>query len=171
LHFIYPIINREKDVVRLADLPASEQKMHLDRVATLPSFPDPVLNVTKPLNQMRIALITTAGLHTKSDRPFDTQGSGMDYRVIPESADEKEYVLSHVSVNFDRTGFQADTNVVFPLQRLKELAKDAIIGSVAKFHYSFMGAISPVTRYEEKVKELASLLKQDGVDAVVLTPV
>ena len=46
-----------------------------------------------------------------------------------------------------------------------------MIGSLAKFHYSFMGAIAPVTRYEEKVKELAKLLKQDGVDAVILTPV
>lgn len=158
-------------MVRLSDLSESEQKLHLDRVATLPSFPDPVLNQTKPLNQMRIALITTAGIHTKQDRPFDTQGSGMDYRIIPESAEDNDYVMSHLSVNFDRTGFQTDTNVVFPLQRLKELVKDSIIGSLAKFHYSFMGAIAPVTRYEEKVNELAQLLKQDGVDAVILTPV
>ena len=158
-------------MVRLTDLSESDRKLHLDRVATLPSFSDPVLNTTKPLNKMRIALITTAGIHTKQDRPFDTLVSGMDYRIIPENTDENNYVMSHVSVNFDRTGFQSDTNVVFPLQRLKELVKDSVIGSLAKFHYSFMGAIAPVTRYEEKVKELATLLKQDGVDAVILTPV
>ena len=158
-------------MVRLADLPESDRKLHLDRVATLPSFSDPVLNTTKPLNKMRIALITTAGIHTKQDRPFDTLGSGMDYRIIPENTDENNYVMSHVSVNFDRTGFQSDTNVVFPLQRLKELVKDSVIGSLAKFHYAIMGAIASVTRYEEKVKELATLLKQDGVDAVILTPV
>jgi D-proline reductase (dithiol) PrdB len=158
-------------LVRLADLSEAERKMHLDRVATLPSFPDPVLKTTKPLNQLRLALITTAGLHTKQDRPFDTQGSGMDYRIIPVETEEKDFVMSHLSVNFDRSGFQSDTNVVFPLQRLKELVKDSVIGSLAKFHYSFMGAIAPVTRYEEKVKELATLLKQDGVDAVILTPV
>ena len=158
-------------MVRLADLSEAERKMHLDRVATLPEFADPVLNHCKPLNQMRIALITTAGIHTHQDRPFDTLGSGMDYRVIPEDATEKDLVMSHASVNFDRTGFQSDTNVVFPLQRLQELFKESVVGSLAKFHYSFMGAITPVTKYEEKVRELVGLLKQDGVDAVVLTPV
>ncbi|MEI7532459.1 MAG: glycine/sarcosine/betaine reductase selenoprotein B family protein [Betaproteobacteria bacterium] len=158
-------------MVRLADLSLGEQKLHLDRIATLPNFPDPVLTPCKPLNQMRIALITTAGIHTQQDQAFDTMGSGMDYRVIPVDTEEKDYVMSHLSVNFDRTGFQSDTNVVFPLQRLKELVKDSVIGSLAKFHYSFMGAIAPVTRYEAKVKELANLLKQDQVDAVILTPV
>jgi hypothetical protein len=45
------------------------------------------------------------------------------------------------------------------------------VRSVAKFHYSFMGAIWPTTKYEAKAKELAELLKRDNVDAVVLSPV
>ena len=48
---------------------------------------------------------------------------------------------------------------------------DKTVGAVADFHYSFMGAISPVTRYEPKARELAGLLKQDQVDAVLLSPV
>jgi D-proline reductase (dithiol) PrdB len=79
--------------------------------------------------------------------------------------------MSHLSVNYDRSGFQADWNVAFPLDRLKELVRDKIVGSIAAFHYSFMGAISPVTRYEPKARELAGLLKQDQVDAVLLSPV
>ncbi|WP_108645673.1 glycine/sarcosine/betaine reductase selenoprotein B family protein [Polynucleobacter rarus] len=158
-------------MVRLADLSEAERKMHLDRVATLPEFADPILNRCKPLNQMRIALITTAGIHTQQDLPFDTMGSGMDYRVIPNDVTEKNLVMSHASVNFDRTGFQSDVNVVFPLQRMQELVSEKVIGSLAKFHYSFMGAIAPVTRYKDKVQELVGLLKQDKVDAVVLTPV
>jgi D-proline reductase (dithiol) PrdB len=158
-------------MVRLADLSEAERKMHLDRVATLPDFPKPVLNQCKPLNEMRVAIITTAGIHTQQDRPFDTLGSGMDYRIIPGDVVEQDLVMSHLSVNFDRTGFQSDTNVVFPLQRLQELVKESVVGSLAKFHYSFMGAIAPVTRYEDKVRELVGLLKQDAVDAVILTPV
>jgi hypothetical protein len=34
-----------------------------------------------------------------------------------------------------------------------------------------MGAVSPVTRYEAKSRELVGLLKSDAVDAVLLTPV
>jgi D-proline reductase (dithiol) PrdB len=79
--------------------------------------------------------------------------------------------MSHLSVNFDRSGFQADWNVVFPLDRLKELVREKLLGAVAAFHYSFMGAISPITQYEPKARELASLLKKDNVDAVLLTPV
>ena len=79
--------------------------------------------------------------------------------------------MSHASVNFDRTGFQSDWNVVFPIDRLKELVRDKIVGTLAAYHYSFMGAIPQVTRYEPKARELASLLKADNVDAVLLTPV
>jgi D-proline reductase (dithiol) PrdB len=95
----------------------------------------------------------------------------MDYRVIPGDVRAGDLVMSHLSVNYDRSGFQADWNVAFPLDRLKELVRDGIIGTVAAFHYSFMGAISPVTRYEPKARELAGLLKQDHVDAVLLSPV
>ena len=47
--------------------------------------------------------------------------------------------MSHVSVNFDRTGFQRDLNVVLPRDRLDELVASGKIGGVAPEHYSFMG--------------------------------
>ena len=119
----------------------------------------------------RVALVTTAGIHLRSDRPFDTGGAGIDYRVIPGDVAPADLVMSHASVNFDRTGFQSDWNVVFPLDRLRELVRDKIVGAVAAFHYSFMGAIPKVERYEPKARELAALLVQDKVDAVLLTPV
>jgi len=53
---------------------------------------------------------------------------------------------------------------------LREVAERAI-GSVADFHYSFMGAPWPSTRFEPKARELASLLARDRVDAAVLIPV
>jgi D-proline reductase (dithiol) PrdB len=48
--------------------------------------------------------------------------------------------MSQISVNFDRSGFHKDLNVVFPVERLKEMAADGEIGSVSDFGYSFMGA-------------------------------
>ena len=158
-------------MVRLADLPEVERQHHLDRVKQIPSMPTPRLVSGPPLNQRRVALVTTAGLHARTDPPFDTTGNGTDYRVIPEATDSADLVMSHMSVNFDRSGFQADCNVVFPLQRLKELVAEKFVGSVARFHYSCMGAIWPTTKYEAKVGELAELLKRDHVDAVVLSPV
>ncbi len=66
-----------------------------------------------PLKQRRVALISTAGLHRRGDRPFAVpSGHGPavqgDYRVIPGDLAANDLVMSHVSVNFDRTGFQQD---------------------------------------------------------------
>jgi D-proline reductase (dithiol) PrdB len=158
-------------MVRLADLPDWERKHMLEKVPTLPRFDDRPWVRGPALARRRVAIVTTAGLHARSDRPFGSGKAGMDYRVIPGDIATRDLVMSHVSVNFDRSGFQADWNVAFPLDRLKELASDGTIGSVAAFHYSFMGAVSPVTNYEPKARELAGLLKQDAVDAVLLSPV
>jgi D-proline reductase (dithiol) PrdB len=78
--------------------------------------------------------------------------------------------MSHVSTNFDRTGFQQDLNVLFPLDRLREMADRGEIGSMADYHYSFMGATEP-EKMESAARKLASLLKDDGVNVVLLVPV
>ena len=158
-------------MVRLADLSDAEREGHLTRAATLQKFPAVPLVKGPALANRRVALVTTAGLHLRSDRAFDTGGAGIDYRVIPGDAGPADLVMSHASVNFDRTAFQSDWNVVFPLDRVRELVRDKIVGAVAAFHYSFMGAIPQVTRYEPKARELAAILKADNVDAVLLTPV
>jgi D-proline reductase (dithiol) PrdB len=158
-------------VVRLADLPGWDRDNMLKKVPTLPRFEGRPWVRGSALAARRVAIVTTAGLHVRGDRPFGSGTAGMDYRVIRSDVPAGGLVMSHTSVNFDRSGFQADWNVAFPLDRLKELARDGAIGSVAAFHYSFMGAVSPVTRYEPKARELAGLLKQDQVDAVLLSPV
>ena len=121
-----------------------------------------------PLNQRRIAIVSTAGLHSRDDRPF-TSMSG-EYRIIPGDMQANNLIMSHISTNFDRTGFQQDWNIVFPLDRLRELVNAATIGSVASFHYSFMGATDPM-RMESMARDLAGLLRKDKVDGVLLVPV
>jgi D-proline reductase (dithiol) PrdB len=78
--------------------------------------------------------------------------------------------MSHVSTNFDRTGFQLDINMVLPLTRLAELAEQNVIDSVADFHYSFMGATEP-TAMEAEARKVAGLLKGDKVNCALLVPV
>jgi D-proline reductase (dithiol) PrdB len=115
-----------------------------------------------------VSLISTAGLHRREDRPFESMTG--DYRIIPGDIQAKDLVMTHISTNFDRTGFQQDWNVIFPLDRLQELAVDGVIGSVAAYHYSFMGATNPADM-ESAAKRLSELLKGDRVDAVLLVPV
>jgi len=119
-------------------------------------------------SEQRVALVSTAGLHRRSDRPFT--GRDGDYRVIPGNVSTNDLIMSHISTNFDRTGFQQDWNVVFPLERLQELAREGVIGSVADFHYSFMGATDP-EEMKGPATNLAQVLHGDTVNAVFLVPV
>jgi D-proline reductase (dithiol) PrdB len=120
------------------------------------------------LNERRVAIVSSAGLVVRGDRVF--RGRDADYREIPASTQANDLLCSHISINFDRNGFQEDWNVVFPLDRLRELAAEGTIGSVAATHYSFMGATDPV-QMVEGAAEVAGKLKADHVDAVLLTSV
>jgi D-proline reductase (dithiol) PrdB len=157
-------------LVRLADLPEWEREHLLDKLNDLPAFGDHAWVRPPALSKSRVALITTAGLHRAGDRAFSFGADSSDYRVIPADTPPGELVMSHLSVNFDRTGFQQDVNVVFPIDRLRELAAEGIIGSMAAYHYAFMGAAN-IKDLRPKALQMAGLLKQDKVDAVLLTPV
>ena len=157
-------------MVRLADLPDFERAHMLDKIKDLAGFDRRPWVTPPPLEKCRIAIVSTAGLHARGDRPFGPSATATDYRIIPGNTPAADLVMSHQSVNYDRTGFQEDHNVAFPLDRLNELAAEGIIGSVADYHYSFMGA-APIRKIEPKARELAGLLRRDHVDAVLLSPV
>jgi len=155
-------------MARLSDLPEFERQHHLDKIRDLPDFGATPFVPGPPLRERRVAIITTSGVHVRGDRPFPPGAA--DYRVIPGDTPHADLIMSHSSVNFDRSGFQEDVNVVFPLDRLRELQAEGVVGSVSEFHYAFMGA-APIRALETKARELAGLLKKDRVDAVLLTPV
>jgi D-proline reductase (dithiol) PrdB len=155
-------------MVRWADLPEYEQDhaVHLSK-DSVTLEPSPWV-AGPPLAERRVAIVTTAGLIRRGDRPFTK--SADDYRIIPEGYDARDLVLSHISINFDRSGFQNDWNVVFPIDRLRELAAEGVIGSVADYHYSFLGSTKPA-EMEASARQLAGVLKDDGVNAVLLVPI
>ena len=157
-------------MARLADLPEWEQQHLLDKVADLEGFDSDAWVTGPALSERRVALITTSGIHRASDPPFSFGAASSDFRVISGDVQASELVMSHLSVNFDRTGFQQDINVVCPIDRLHELAATKAIGSVAAFHYAFMGA-ARIRDLEPHARKVAGLLKKDKVDAVLLTPV
>ncbi len=158
-------------MVRLADLPDWEREHMLQLRDQVPRLSGRPWVSGPPLHRRRVALISTAGLHRREDRPFGGWASATEYRVVPVDTPAATLMMSHISVNFDRSGFRQDPNLVFPLDRLRELAADGTIGSMADFHYSFMGAPFPPTQFEPRARELAGLLARDKVDAAVLIPV
>lgn len=154
-------------MVRLADIPDYEAQHLLDK-NTLRFDTEPFVE-GPPLKDRRVAIISTAGLHPADQENFDLQDTG--YRVIPGSYDAGQLVMSHASVNYDRTGFQQDVNIVFPIDRLRELETANEISSVADYHYSFMGAGWEPNEIEATCNQLAGLLKEDQVNAALLVPV
>jgi D-proline reductase (dithiol) PrdB len=154
-------------MVRLSDLSVAEREHIMEK--ELPNFDEHPWAEGPPLAERRVALITTAGLHRVDDEAFDFVD--LSYRVISGSVDLGDLTMTHSSVHFDRSGFREDVNTVFPLDRLRELADDGVIGSVADHHYSLMGAGWPPEMIESTCDELARMLHAGDVTAVVLVPV
>ncbi|MGH8262822.1 MAG: hypothetical protein ACRET4_05055, partial [Steroidobacteraceae bacterium] len=88
----------------------------------------PFVRLGKPLWQCRLALLTTAGLHRREDRPFFVGDDS--YRVIASDGDLSEIIQSHASIGFDRSAIMRDLNVTFPIERVRELVLRHELGSV-----------------------------------------
>jgi D-proline reductase (dithiol) PrdB len=155
-------------MVRLADLPDYERQ-HLLAKNVPPLGPPVWTRPSGPVSEMRFALVTTAGLHFRDDATFAFADA--TFRPISADEDASTLVMSHSSANFDRIGFAEDVNLVFPIDRFRELAANGGIGSLGSVHYSFMGAGLEPQAYESSAGQVAGLLRQDRVDAVFLTPV
>jgi len=123
-------------MARWKDLPKYEQDYLAD--LRLPEFDHTPWTSAKPISESRIALTSTAGIERRGDKPYSFFSG--EICLIPTEVDQGELVMSHLSPNFDRTGLQQDINVTLPTERMCELEAEGAIGSVAKFHYTFMGA-------------------------------
>jgi len=155
-------------MVRLETLSEAERELTQRMAQICPSFETQPWVKGPPLSQRRVAIITTAGLHTRHDRPFQLVHDDY-YRVIPGDVQANDLVMSHLSAGMDRTGYQRDWNVVFPLERLREMVQEGIIGSVADFHYSYNSSRAKEDS-TDPIRDVADMLKKDKVDAVLLFP-
>lgn len=139
--------------------------------------PIPWTPLAKPLNQCRLAAITTAGICDRSrEPPFDAEREKREpmwgdptYRRISRDVRQDEIGASHLHIN--NRDLLVDVNTVLPLQRLAEFEAEGVIGSLAETNYSFMGYQPNTTVWRERYgPEVAVLLKDDDVDAVLLAP-
>ena len=128
----------------------------------------------RPLSEARVAVVTTAAFHLPGQAPFDesVKGGDFSYREIPSDADLSSLRVAHKSDAFDASGIEADKNLALPVEDLRGMARDGQVGSVNGRHFSFMGSIpAPERLVSSTAPEVASLLTDDEVDAVLLTPV
>jgi D-proline reductase (dithiol) PrdB len=156
----------------LADLSLTN-RLFMERYRYRSLDPVPFSIPKKPLSASRVALVTTGAVFLPDQRPFDktVKGGDSSFREIPADADVKALGIAHKSDAFDQTGFRADRNLGFPLDRLREMAARGEIGSLNGRHFSFMGSITAPGRLMlTTAPEVAAGLAADRVDAVLLVP-
>jgi D-proline reductase (dithiol) PrdB len=129
--------------------------------------------VKKPLAESTVAIITTAGVHLKDQKPFNMHDKNGDpsFREIDGTTPVRDLMITHDY--YDHTDAGKDINIVFPIERLQEFASEGIIGKMADAHYTFMGHIlGPhiYTLLEVSAPEVAARLKKKEVDYVLLMP-
>jgi len=132
--------------------------------------------MSKPLNQTTIALVTSAGISLKTDPPFDMEREKKDplwgdrsFRVIPRGTTGKDIDVNHLHINTNYA--KQDINVILPLARMAEFEKEQIIGRLAPTAYSFYGFQWQNTDFlKEAIEPISKMMKDEKVEAVLLTP-
>lgn len=127
-----------------------------------------------PLAQANVGLVSTAGLVLPDQPRFDesVKGGDFSFREIPSSTDPQILVETHRSESFSRDGLAEDKNLVFPIDRMRELERDGVIGRFNARCLSFMGSITaPGRLVRETAPAAAQLFVRVGVDVALLVPV
>ena len=133
-----------------------------------PAFDNPAFHIPPRLEEATVALVTSASLHHPEQDDFAPMDTS--YRVLDGS--RRDYLVGHWSPNFDTSGVAVDLNVVFPIDRLDELAAQGTPGRVADQHLAYAGNQFDLAQIRmDGGPAGAAYLRERGVDVVVLTPV
>lgn len=137
------------------------------RVLAAPSKPA-WCPVEKPINQSRVALLSSAALRLAGQEPFIPR-EDLTYRRVASDPNAGEIIIDHHS-GIGRVPKQ-DPEIVFPRTALATLAARGIIGNLSPFHFSFMGGVRQHKEIENDLAPaLARELAQAGVDLALLVP-
>jgi D-proline reductase (dithiol) PrdB len=120
----------------------------------------------KSVSESTVVLLSTGGVHLRSDHPFNINGDS-SFRVIPKNVRTSDLAITHQA--YDRTDALRDINLVFPIERLRELEAEHIIGQLAEEHYGF-GLMGSAKRLLPSDKEVARRISKAGVDLALLVP-
>jgi D-proline reductase (dithiol) PrdB len=125
--------------------------------------------LARPLADCRVALIASGGIYRTGQVAFHFKDDA-SYRVIPTDVASEELRATHFA--YDLTDARRDINVVFPIDTLRGLASDGVIGGLTSEAYTFMGGIYSARRVvEELVPRLVERVAGQGADVALLVPV
>ena len=125
----------------------------------------------RELSKSTIAIVTAGGVHLKNQKPFNIADElgDLTYREIPQDVETSQLVVTHH--HYDHSDADRDINVVFPIDVLRDLQAEGLIGGIAKKHIGYMGYTMQLkAMYEGTAREIANDIDRTSrADAVVLT--
>ena len=131
--------------------------------------PPPWQPLHKPLSECRLGLIASGGIYVRGQVAFHYKDD-TSYRVVPTDVATADLRATHFA--YDLTDARRDPNVVFPIDPLRALVRERIIGELVASAYTFMGGIYSARRVrEELAPRLTACMLAERVDALLLVPV
>ena len=131
----------------------------------------PLAKLRKPLSESRLTFVSTAGVQPKDSMPFDTVHPIGDYTFRRVPSDSKPTDLEIHQLKYPTLGAKRDLNVIFPIERLQELAKEKVIGGLTTNFFSFIGYNMDAERLERTLAEdIADAVEAEKPDAALLAP-
>lgn len=131
--------------------------------------PVPLVASDRPLSDRKVLLIGSGGIYRHGQVAFATKDD-TSIRLIDTDTPSSELRTAHFA--YDQADARDDPNCVFPLDRLRDLAADGVIGDLTEHAASFMGGIYSTRRFEaETVPQLVALCEAEEPDLVLLVPV
>lgn len=138
----------------------------------MPSFDrvDPA-EAIKDMKNATIALVTSGGIVPKGN-PDRIEASSATkfgtYSIVGvQNADEVAYATAHGG--YDPTYANNDPNRVLPIDELREMEKAGEFKKLYDYFFTTVGNGTPVAASKKFGAEIGARLKNDGVDAVILT--
>jgi D-proline reductase (dithiol) PrdB len=118
------------------------------------------------LEEASICIVSTAGVRTEADRPFDTEGD-TTWRVIPGESEAKD--LRYDDAHYDHACVDRDLNCVFPIDRVRELAAERRLGGLTARHFSLGYSQALRDLREKTIPALVREVDRERPGAVLLT--
>jgi len=127
--------------------------------------------LSKPLSESRLSFVSTAGVQPRGTMPFDTVHPVGDYSFRRVPSDSKPEDLEIHQLKYPTAGANRDLNVIFPIERLQELAAENFVGGLTPNFFSFIGYNMDAERLEKTLAEdIADATEAEKPDVVLLAP-
>ncbi len=131
----------------------------------------PLAPLRVPLEEARLAFVSTSGVQPKGTLPFDVVHPIGDYsfRAVPSGSTPDELEIHQLK--YPTEGAHRDLNVIFPIGRLRELRDEGVVGALTDSFFSFVGYnMDPDLLERTLAEDLAQAVQDQQADLALLCP-